>query len=166
MFVDGGDKPNIVPAHASMHWYVRAPDTASLDALEPRVVAALESGAVATGARMTYRWQDPAYSEMITDEWLLSRYAQNITALGRNLDPSDATPVVGSTDMGNISHEVPSIHPMIAVAPPGVAIHTPEFAEHARGPSGDRAVIDAAKALAFTVIDTWAAGSVPEAVRP
>jgi hypothetical protein len=62
---------------------------------------------------------------------------------------------MGSTDMGNVSHEVPSIHPMIAVAPAGVAIHTPDFASHARGPQGDSAVLDGAKALACTVIDIW-----------
>lgn len=156
VFTNGGDRPNIVPANASMHWYIRAPDTRALVALEPRVLAALESGAVATGATMTHQWQDPAYAEMITDDWLLSRYSENITALGRHLDPDGATPVVGSTDMGNVSHEVPSIHPMIAVAPPGVPIHTPEFADHARGPAGDRAVLDGAKALALTVVDAWA----------
>jgi len=62
---------------------------------------------------------------------------------------------VGSTDMGNVSHAVPSIHPMIAVAPPGVSIHTPEFALHAAGEAGDRAVLDGAKALVATVLDRW-----------
>jgi hypothetical protein len=57
--------------------------------------------------------------------------------------------------MGDVSHVVPSIHPLLAVAPPGVSIHTPEFAEHARGPAGDRAVIDGAKAMAATVLDCW-----------
>jgi hypothetical protein len=50
---------------------------------------------------------------------------------------------------------VPSIHPLIAVAPAGVSIHTPEFAGHARGPAGDRAVLDGARALAATVLDCW-----------
>jgi metal-dependent amidase/aminoacylase/carboxypeptidase family protein len=62
---------------------------------------------------------------------------------------------MGSTDMGNVSHEVPSIHPMIAVAPPGVSIHSPAFTEHAGGEAGDRAVIDGAKAIAMTVVDLW-----------
>jgi len=62
---------------------------------------------------------------------------------------------VGSTDMGNVSYELPAIHPMIQVAPPGVPIHTPAFAGFAGGPEGDRAVIDGAKALAFTVADLW-----------
>ena len=67
--------------------------------------------------------------------------------------------------MGDVSHVVASIHPMLAVAPPGVSIHTPEFAEHARGPRGDRAVIDGAKAMAATIVDCWAAppGAIPGA---
>jgi hypothetical protein len=57
--------------------------------------------------------------------------------------------------MGNISHLVPSIHPMIKVAPDGVPIHSTAFAEAAASEAGDRAVIDGAKAMAMTVIDLW-----------
>ena len=63
--------------------------------------------------------------------------------------------MVGSTDMGNVSYAVPSIHPMIAVAPPHISIHTPEFADFARGDAGDRAVVDGAVALATTIADLW-----------
>ena len=63
--------------------------------------------------------------------------------------------MVGSTDMGDVSYAVPSIHPMIQAAPPGVPIHTPEFARHAASDLGDRAVVDGAKALAWTVVDLW-----------
>jgi hypothetical protein len=57
--------------------------------------------------------------------------------------------------MGNVSHLVPSIHPMVAVAPSGVGIHTPGFAEFAASPTGDAGVIDGAKAMAMTIIDLW-----------
>jgi hypothetical protein len=73
--------------------------------------------------------------------------------------------VVGSTDMGNVSYEVPSIHPMIQVAPPGVPIHTPAFAGFAGGPEGDRAVVDGAKALAFTMADLWMDGGLVDRAR-
>ncbi len=63
--------------------------------------------------------------------------------------------MVGSTDMGNVSYEVPSIHPMIKVSPAHISIHTPEFAGYARGPEGDQAVLDGAKALAMTIADLW-----------
>ena len=73
--------------------------------------------------------------------------------------------MVGSTDMGNVSYLVPSIHPMIEVAPAGVPIHTPEFAGYAVGRGGDRAVLDGAKAMAMTVADLWA-GDGPARRRP
>jgi hypothetical protein len=63
--------------------------------------------------------------------------------------------------MGNVSKRLPSIHPMIAVAPRGVPIHTAEFAEHARGPAGDRAAVDGAVLLAATAIDRWTAAPSP-----
>jgi metal-dependent amidase/aminoacylase/carboxypeptidase family protein len=71
--------------------------------------------------------------------------------------------VVGSTDMGNISYLVPSIHPMIKVAADGVAIHTVEFAEWARSPDGDKAVLDGAKAMAMTIVDLWTSADLRQA---
>ena len=73
--------------------------------------------------------------------------------------------VVGSTDMGNVSYLVPSIHPMIQVAPAGVPIHTQEFAHWAATAEGDRAVIDGAKALAMTIVDLWGEPGLMEHVQ-
>jgi len=156
VFPEAGDKPNIVPRHASAFWYVRAATVERLEELKTRVVACLEAGAMAAGCVMDLRWIDPPYSDMVDDDRLLDRYERNATALGRPFADAEVVgPVVGSTDMGNVSHVVPSIHPLVAVAPAGVSIHTPEFASHAGGPAGDRAVIDGAKALAATIIDCW-----------
>ena len=158
IFTSAGEQPNVVPRYAEAEWYVRAADLQALAALKPRVLTALEAGALATGCTMEHEWHDPAYADMVDDPWLLACYEANAAALGRvSEDPDLDGPVVGSTDMGNVSHVVPSIHPMIAVAPRGVSIHSPEFAQHARGPAGDAAVIDGAKALACTVIDVWLA---------
>lgn len=55
--------------------------------------------------------------------------------------------------MGNVSHRVPSIHPMFAVAPAGVIIHNAEFATWAASPQGDKGVIDGAKTMAMTALD-------------
>jgi hypothetical protein len=67
--------------------------------------------------------------------------------------------------MGNVSYLVPSIHPMIAVSPPHVGIHTPEFAEHTVGGEADRAVLDGAKAMAMTIADLWLVPGALEAAR-
>ncbi|MCU0310396.1 MAG: M20 family metallopeptidase [Acidimicrobiales bacterium] len=158
VFTDGGDRPNIVPAHAAMQWYVRAGTLERLEPLKARVLDALRSGALATGCELRHTWLEPAYADLRSDAVLEDLYAANAAALGRPLlDPSDDVQVCGSTDMGNVSYLVPSIHPMIAVAPEGVSIHTPEFALAAGSPAGDTAVIDGAKAMAMTIADLWAA---------
>jgi metal-dependent amidase/aminoacylase/carboxypeptidase family protein len=59
----------------------------------------------------------------------------------------------GSTDMGNVSHRVPSIHPMLGIAPAGVVIHNPEFTRYAASDKGDAAAIDGAKSMAMTALD-------------
>jgi amidohydrolase len=168
VFTHGGDKPNIVPKYAESYWFVRSPTLRSLEALKPRVLACLEAGAAATGCTCAIRWNDPAYADMLDNAPMVDAYVANAAQLtGRALaDPATAEfPVVGSTDMGNVSYLVPSIHPMIAVAPPPVSIHTPEFAGYARGPEGDRAVVDGAVAMAATVVDLWLQPALLEAAR-
>jgi amidohydrolase len=156
IIAEGGDRPNIVPHRTRSEWIVRSTTVAGLDDLKARVLACLQAGADAAGCEMHVDWQDPVYADMIDNAAIVERYRANAGALGRIVRaPSATARVIGSTDMGNVSYAVPSIHPMIQVAPPGVPIHTPAFAGFAAGPEGDRAVIDGAKALAWTVADLW-----------
>jgi amidohydrolase len=168
IFTHGGDKPNIVPKYAQANWFIRSPSIRTLRDLEPRVLACLEAGAAAAGCTCTIRWDDPAYSDMLDNAPMVDAYVANAATLtGRQLQDPSVTdyPVVGSTDMGNVSYVVPSIHPMIAVSPPHVPIHTPEFATHARAAEGDRAVLDGALAMAATVADLWLTPSLLASAR-
>ena len=161
IFTDGGQKPNIVPARAETNWYVRSPTTARLAVLKERLVACLTGGADAAGVDIELQWASYSFQEVRTNGPLAELWTANAAALGRHPTPPTAGhTVIGSTDMGNVSQIVPSIHPMIAVAPPDVAIHTESFAGYARSPSGDRGVIDGAKTLASVAVDFWADESV------
>jgi amidohydrolase len=156
IITDGGDKPNIVPARAAAEWYVRAGTLRRLEPLKERVLACLQAGADAAGCTLEYEWRDPAYADMRDNRPIVDLYADNAARLGRpTAEPTDSFSVVGSTDMGNVSQVVPSIHPMICSAPANVAIHTAEFARFAGGEQGDQAVLDGAKAMALTVLDLW-----------
>jgi amidohydrolase len=157
IFTKAGDKANIVPDQTAMTWMVRSPTIASLQPLKGRVVSCLEASAAATGCSCTTRWQGVTYADMVDNDPIVQAYVANAATLGREVADPRVTgrPVVGSTDMGNVSYLVPSIHPMIQVAPAGVPIHTREFADHARSESGDRAVVDGAKAMAMTALDLW-----------
>jgi amidohydrolase len=167
IFTRAGDKANVVPATAECEWYVRAGTLARLEDLVPRVEACLRAGAQAAGCTVEVEALDPVYADMISNAALSDCYRANAEALGRTVHRrrEAADTVMGSTDMGNVSYEVPSIHPMIQVAPPGTMIHTPEFADHAIGPDADRAVLDGAKAMAMTIADVWLRPEVLAAVR-
>ena len=166
IFTEAGDQANIVPDRTAARWYVRSPDLAGLELLKPRVLRCLEAGAAAAGCEMTADWRQPVYADLVTNGPLLDLYRQNSAAVGRELAGGAGAPeVVGSTDMGNISHLVPSIHPMIQVSPPDVSIHSHEFARWAAAPEGDRAVLDGAKAMAMTVVDLWASPGALAGVR-
>lgn len=166
IFLKSGEKPNIVPSEAATEWYVRSDNVTSLSALKPRVLAALESGAHACGCSVTHEWIGSAYADMVTNNTMGAMYAHNALRLGRTVtDPRiGGHRVVGSTDMGNVSHLVPSIHPMIASAPSGTSIHTKQFAQFARSPMADKAVLDGAKAMAMTAIDFWTSSERRSAV--
>ena len=167
IITEGGDKANIVPERTAMEWMVRTAEVEALGPLRARVVAALEAGAAATGCTMTHRTTGCDYADMVDNDPLIDLYRGNAAVFGRAVeDPRVGGPqVVGSTDMGNVSHLVPSIHPMIAVAPPDVAIHTREFTRWAAAEEGDRAVIEGAKAMAMTAVEVWARPGVAEEVR-
>jgi amidohydrolase len=166
VFLRAGDKPNIVPDYAEAFWYVRSKNLHTLQPLKARVLAALEAGATATGCSFEYEWGEIPYSDMVDNGPLLELYTANAARLGRVvIEADERTAVVGSTDMGNVSYSVPAIHPMIKAAPDGCAIHTKDFAGHAKSPLGDQAVLDGAKAMAMTVVDFWLQPSVRTAAQ-
>ena len=158
IITEGGLAPNIVPERAACRFYVRAADAHELAPLKARVQKCFEAGALATGCTLEVRWGDTDYLDMKTNWPLAEMYETNAVRLGREFFPVKDLPpgYAGSTDMGNVSHRVPSIHPMLSAAPAGVIIHNPEFTRYAASPSGDAAVIDGAKSLAMTALDLMA----------
>jgi len=167
VFTDGGDKANIVPQTAGAHWMVRSPTLAGLERLKPRVVACLEGAARAAGCEIELVWVGPVYADVVTNDAMIGAYARNAELVGRPLKFGDDARqrVTGSTDLGNMSHLVPAIHPMIQVSPPEVVIHTPEFERCAGSAPGDAAVIDGARIMAHTVVDLWSDADLLGAVK-
>jgi amidohydrolase len=155
IFTKAGDAPNIVPDEATGVFYVRAANAHELHALKLRVNNCFEAGALSSGCTVEARWAKVDYLDMNTNWPLAEAYQANAESIGRKFFPYEKMRggSAGSTDMGNISHRVPSIHPMIACAPQGVVIHNPEFAKWAASDLGDKACLDGAKAMAMTTID-------------
>jgi amidohydrolase len=153
----GGDAANIIPERTTAEYMVRAATAERLEELTARVRDIFEAGALATGATLGLEL-DVAYKDMRHDAELAAIYQRHAEALGRSFEP-ESTPV--STDMGNISYAVPSIHPMIGIETHGAVNHQQEFADACATPSADQAIFDGALCMAGTVIE--AAGD--EALR-
>ncbi|HEY2068200.1 MAG TPA: M20 family metallopeptidase [Rhizomicrobium sp.] len=155
IITEGGLAANIVPERAACRFYVRAADIHELGELKQRVHGCFEGAALSTGTRAEIKWGTTDYLDMKTNWPMADAFVKNAKLLGRDFFPVKDIPAgfAGSTDMGNVSHRVPSIHPMLAVAPAGVIIHNAEFARWAASDKGDQAVIDGAKALALTALD-------------
>lgn len=156
IITDGGQQPNIVPDRAAGTFYLRSRDVTGLVALTSRATQILEGAARVSGAAVEIEWDPtPLYMPLRNNLALASRYAVRLAPRGRKVLPEGVLPAeqTGSTDMGNVSLRVPSIHPLLAVAPLDVAIHHPAFAEWAANERGDAGVIDGAVGLALTAAD-------------
>lgn len=149
----GGDAPNIVPALTTGRFMVRARTLADLDDVRERVYRCFEAGALATGSRLSIEpW--PTYAHMEHDHELAALYARNAEALGRTFSgPTGSALRSFSTDMGNVSLAIPSIHPIIGIDSLPAVNHQPEFAAACATPAADRAVMDGATAIAWTALD-------------
>ncbi|HTQ13545.1 MAG TPA: M20 family metallopeptidase [Rhizomicrobium sp.] len=167
IITEGGLAANIVPERAACRFYVRAADIHELAELKQRVYGCFEGAALATGTRAEIKWGNTDYLDLKTNWPMADSFVKNARALGRDFFPVKEIPpgFAGSTDMGNVSHRVPSIHPMLAVAPAGVIIHNAEFARWAASEKGDDAVIDGAKALALTALELMADSRLLETAK-
>ncbi len=163
IITDGGQAPNIIPDYAAARFCIRALDLEYLHDLQHRVIACFEAAAQATGATVTIHEEGEEYHPMKCNRALGALFQANLEALGERVEQTPEDQDLGSTDVGNVSQVVPTIHPTIALTDqPEVVCHSTAFAEAAGGKAGDRALLVAAKALAMTAVDLF---SCPEALQ-
>jgi amidohydrolase len=168
VITNGGQRPNVVPETASALYYVRSATPETLTDLCRRVEAIAVAAAAMTGCGYELSWDElPAYLPIRANLELAARWTRHQARRGRTALPPGVTPasLAGSTDLGNVSVRVPSIHPMIAIAGPDTSMHTTGFATAAASPAGDAAVLDGAVGLALTALDVLADPAVLAAAR-
>ena len=155
VMTNGGEAPNAIPARSEGRWYVRADSLDQLAETEAKVWRCFEAGALATGATLDITPESKPYAEFRTFEPALRAYVDNAERLGRIFDRHTPARRMNraSTDMGNVSQVVPAIHPYVGIASLPALNHQPEFAAHCVGADAEKAVLDAATALAWTALD-------------
>ncbi|MFJ7299465.1 amidohydrolase [Streptomyces sp. NPDC099088] len=148
----GGEAPNVIPAHATADYDCRAATAEDLAELQSRIRACFEAGAHATGAELALEAVGNDYADLRQDLAITALYRNAVTDLGRRIpDTADALRA-GSTDMGNVSHIVPTIHPSIGYDCGDTIMHNPDFTRYGVSAGADRAVLDGGLAMAWTTI--------------
>ncbi|MEE6281258.1 amidohydrolase [Georgenia sunbinii] len=146
----GGDATNIIPERAVVDFECRAYSMPEFESLLERVRRCFEAGALATGAGLEIVATEPVYEPLEHDDVLCDHWAAALESLGYDTTPG-AGPKGGSTDMGNVSRVIPSIHPWVSIPTTTASIHTAEFAAAAIEPAALEVMLDAGTALALTV---------------
>jgi amidohydrolase len=161
----GGEQANIIPEYTSAEFYLRATTTAYCRELLRRFEACCQGAATATGCRAVVTPDPVVHEPMKANPPMADLFARNLEFIGFPVDPSDREGGYGSTDCGNVSQALPTIHPYIKVAPAGVPNHSRAFTDAARSPLARIGMLAAAKALAMTAFDLLAEPAALAAAR-
>jgi amidohydrolase len=149
----GGDQANIIPEHTAAEFYLRAPTRDSCRELLRRFEGCAEGAATATGCTVKIN-PDPTIHEPLKPNFTMAAlFEENLRRIDFAVDPDDGQAGYGSTDCGNVSQAIPTIHPYIRISPDGIPGHSREFAEWARSPLARQGILAGAKALAMTALD-------------
>jgi amidohydrolase len=158
----GGDAPNVVPAHTTAKYMVRAQTIEELAEVRQKVFRCFEAGALATGSKLEIIGGEKPYAQVVHDAALAELYRRNAESVGRQFPDlgKAGNRFAASTDMGNVSLAIPSIHPMIGIDSYPAVNHQPEFTAHCISEAADKALWDGALAMAWTAIDMASTPSI------
>ena len=151
IITQGGVAANIVPDEAVAQFYFRAAKKETVMELLEKVKKIAEGAALMTGATLEMERYELPYDDLVTHENLSEAFTENMKALGITEFEEDKT--FGSSDIGNVSHIVPTIHPTIGISNCSVISHSREMADATISDLGHERLLIGTLALAYTGYD-------------
>ncbi|MER6216308.1 amidohydrolase [Streptomyces sp. NPDC001674] len=150
---DGGESTNVVPAYAEGLFGLRGATTAGLEELAAELDSVAQGVARATGTAAEVTPVGTGYRHFRNNRALSDRFARHLARAGIPVVEPVPGVYLGSSDIGDVSHRVPAIHPFVAIMDESGSDHTPDFARAAAAPRGRKAMLASARALACTAAD-------------
>ena len=161
----GGQASNVIPETAASEIVVRALDDVEHARVRVIVERCARAAAMASDVELSFDVHE-GYRSMNVNKTTAKLFGAHCEALGRAPKDTDPSAGTGSTDMGDVSHVVPSIHPMLGIVDEGTTtIHQREFATAAASDRGVATAIVAAKAMARTAAQIFADADLRERIR-
>lgn len=151
VILDGGKSANIIPNYTKARFYTRSTTRKALDALTDKVERVAEGAAITAGATYALNHIQNGVNEFIPNDLLDDLFERHARKHNEIILHDDFG--FGSTDTGNVSHIIPTIHPHIKIGPSNLVGHTVEFKDAARSAHGDHALIQGAKIMATMAIE-------------
>lgn len=165
IITEGGQAPNIIPARAAAYFYVRTINRGYLDPLVEKVLACARGAAAAAGAQLEVQRDPLSYLPFKPNRTLAEVFRKNLLACGLSEQLIAEDRELGSSDIGNVSQLVPTIHPELAIAPEDVTCHTAAFEVAANSPRAHDMLQKAVQVMALTAVDLLLSPHTLEAMR-
>jgi amidohydrolase len=153
IITNGGQAVNVIVENAASEFTLRATTSTELERVKEIVLRCARGAALAGDVKVSFK-EKRGYREMRNNLTMARRFGAALEALGRNARETDTRVGAGSTDMGDLSLHLPSIHPYLAICDEGESLcHEHRFADCAASERGMATMLVAAKALARTALD-------------
>jgi metal-dependent amidase/aminoacylase/carboxypeptidase family protein len=149
IITEGGVAPNIIPERGGCYFYVRADDLKEVEEVKQRVIACAQGAALASGCRLQVEEDGRVLAPLKINRAFSALYSAQLRYLGLEESTAPADRNKGSSDIGNVSQVVPTIHPHVPLGS-GLHIHSEDFARATVSAMGKEAVLEGARTLALT----------------
>ncbi|KAJ5965213.1 uncharacterized protein N7479_005089 [Penicillium vulpinum] len=148
-FLDTPKVANVIPDYTKAFWQVRSPTLKGLNTLVGKVRNCIEAGALATGCQVKID-EDELYTDIRLNDTLCERYHIHMGRYDRNVLKRHNKVLTGSSDIGNVSYETPTLHTMFGIpSPPSSFPHHPTFAAAAGTDEAHTEALIVGKSLAL-----------------
>ena len=148
--IEGGTASNVIPEYASCEFCIRGDKVKDLLVVEKALNRAIETFNTLFGTTAKTQ-SDLMYTERYSNRMMDETFRRHLEEMGETVEYPSPTMKYGSSDIGNVSLEVPTIQPYLKIGEADT--HTHGFMEAAKSPHGLDQAIKGAKALALTACD-------------
>lgn len=149
VILDGGLAPNVIPDYTRARFFVRAQTKEGAEAVTVKFKQIARAAADGVFATHKVTEIQNAVDNLVPNQTLDSIFKTKFEALGLKVFAKSGG--FGSTDVGNISQVVPTVHPTVKIGEDDLVGHTVEFTAAAKSAAGDLGLTNATKAIVTSI---------------
>ena len=152
IITEGGVAHNTITDEAKAVFNIRSLEYDYMMEMVDAIRDCAKGAAIATRTEVEERQVDEVVKDVRNDKKLVQYVRKNMDFIGEKYIERDLTQGIGSTDVGNVTHEIPAIQFYVKLKE-HVGTHTKEFAVAAGGEEGKRNLHASVQLLAMSALD-------------